>query len=461
MENLSSYLLKNCSLQTNSPESKEIQYLLKNIVNEFPNRKIIVTILNEKNVQNIENLLIVFNNLIEIEEVSLIIIEDQRSKMKPIQRMEISKALEFIRNKHGKSSISLKTPTTNLQYFTLLSSANLGIFLTDFAINSKEEIDFVSVNCSHFISEINSNTMIKGIKINSNNHKDFLESIKKCLSESSSSNHQENLEIIYSLQKNDFISEITMKEEKLEKKIPPLLNNENLIEKFKKAKSKVLVLDYDGTISEIVDKPGDAKPTKEISKLLDNLASIPNCELVICTGRSKKIIDEWIENKKITIFAEHTAFKRKNGIWESRKLDLSWMKETVEIMQEFQKTAPGSYIEKKNTAIVFHYRLVNPIIADRQAEECRKLLVSSIGEKANVKIGKCILEVNCKGIEKDFALKEFIDKEFRLCAGDDTTDEMMFRIREFDSILVGKKESYAKFRIDSPKELRIFLNRLL
>lgn len=218
MENLSSYLLKNCSLQTNSPESKEIQYLLKNIVNEFPNRKIIVTILNEKNVQNIENLLIVFNDLIEIEEVSLIIIEDQRSKMKPIQRMEISKALEFIRNKHGKSSISLKTPTTNLQYFTLLSSANLGIFLTDFAINSKEEIDFVSVNCSHFISEINSNTMIKGIKINSNNHKDFLESIKKCLSESSSSNHQENLEIIYSLQKNDFISEITMKEEKLEKK---------------------------------------------------------------------------------------------------------------------------------------------------------------------------------------------------------------------------------------------------
>ncbi len=50
-----------------------------------------------------------------------------------------------------------------------------------------------------------------------------------------------------------------------------------------------------------------------------------------------------------------------------------------------------------------------------------------------------------------------------VCAGDDKTDETMFKVNDkrLMSIKIGEEETFAKYRIASPKDFRKFLNQLI
>lgn len=99
----------------------------------------------------------------------------------------------------------------------------------------------------------------------------------------------------------------------------------------------------------------------------------------------------------------------------------------------------GSFIERKRCALTWHYRLAEAELGIQMARECQKALESTVARKWDVDVmpGKANLEVRPTFINKGEIAKRLVVEhtakpedgklEFVMCAGDDFTDEDMFR----------------------------------
>lgn len=93
----------------------------------------------------------------------------------------------------------------------------------------------------------------------------------------------------------------------------------------------------------------------------------------------------------------------------------------------------GSFIEHKRSSLTWHYRMADPEFGAFQAKECQNHLENAVLSKLPVEIlvGKKNLEVRPTIVNKGEIVKRLLgqhpETEFVMCAGDDKTDEDMFR----------------------------------
>jgi len=139
--------------------------------------------------------------------------------------------------------------------------------------------------------------------------------------------------------------------------------------------------------------------------------------------------------------AEHGCFLKEppeSGIvreWANLtlSLDMSWMNEVKEIFEYYTERTTGSFIEMKKSSITWHYRASDPDWGLFQCKQCLDLLENNVAPKRPIEvlIGKMNLEVRPVAINKGEIVKRLLynhsDAEFIFCAGDDKTDEDMFR----------------------------------
>ncbi|KAI5180946.1 trehalose 6-phosphate synthase/phosphatase [Nematocida sp. AWRm80] len=227
---------------------------------------------------------------------------------------------------------------------------------------------------------------------------------------------------------------------------------------YHKANKRLIFLDYDGTLTEIVSNPKDAKPTEEILSLLSALAKDPKNALFIVTGRGKKEAEEWFGSLDISIYAEHGAYKKEDGKWTATPCDLLWMPDAIKVIKEHVNFTPNSHIEIKNTCVVFH--------CQDNGRWCASALQKILNNKARVVTGRGIVEVRPKGIDKGSAiLKEHKPGEYTICAGDDLTDEDMFMVLlkepNAHTICVGNRPTCATYRAHTPTDLKTLLHSLI
>ena len=69
---------------------------------------------------------------------------------------------------------------------------------------------------------------------------------------------------------------------------------ERLLRRFVRARSRTILLDYDGTIREIEPHPDLAIPTREIRALLRELAALPRTDVHIVSGRRRRNLEQWL-----------------------------------------------------------------------------------------------------------------------------------------------------------------------
>ncbi|KAH9412179.1 trehalose-phosphatase [Ordospora pajunii] len=230
-----------------------------------------------------------------------------------------------------------------------------------------------------------------------------------------------------------------------------------MINDFKSSRTKTLVLDYDGTITDIVAYPPMAAPTQEIKELLVNLSKV--CRVVISTGRSTEDSDLFFP-KELEVFAEHGACHRVDGQWRQR-VSFPQKELAFKIAQFFLQRTPGSELESKKTGYAFHYRNVSPLIGVKQAKALFSLLKQAFGDC--VKEGNHIVEI--RNGKKSFAM-ETVEDGFILCVGDDVADEEMFEVCKGYTVKVGKDKDdlqtlSAAYEITNPKSFRKLLQRFL
>jgi len=268
----------------------------------------------------------------------------------------------------------------------------------------------------------------------------------------------------------DFIAElerIHLKQRDLKKKYLRPHQFREILTDFRKAKRRLVILDYDGTLVPFNNDPAKALPDSSLINLLETLAGTRGVDLSIVSGRNQEFLQSVFGHLNVTLFAEHGALRRVEGKWESvYRKDLGWQPEIIRIMQGVTESTPGSHIEKKKTALVWHYRSTDKWLADlRVAQLVNKLIYPCTRRQLNLMKGDKIVEVKPSEYTKGTTIRNFFrfnEYEFIFAAGDDTTDEDMFEAlpRSSVTIKVGKPSDKSRYTIENYEELLKLLRSL-
>lgn len=238
-----------------------------------------------------------------------------------------------------------------------------------------------------------------------------------------------------------------------------LMLTNDVVSAYQKSSKRLLLLDYDGVLVPIAATPEQATPTQATYDVLQKLTSDPRNTCVVISGRDHKTLSRWLGSMPIALVAEH-------GLW--RKLPMQQWKCTVDVstgwkqairmvMQPYLVAMTGSHIEEKSAGLAFHYRGVSSN-AEALAQQLIHALQLPIKELSLSLIhGKKVVEIIPAGITKGAAARFWLDTsdwDFILCAGDDTTDETMFKLlpESAYSIKVGSDPTAARFLLSSQKE---------
>jgi trehalose 6-phosphate synthase/phosphatase len=242
-----------------------------------------------------------------------------------------------------------------------------------------------------------------------------------------------------------------------------------IIEKYKKASHRLILLDYDGTLVKHQPLPDLAIPSERVFEVLKKLASC-EAKVVIVTGRGPADIDKIIGHLPLYIIAEHGVMSKANGTWE-KKFDVynEWKRNVLPLLNQITLTCPNSFVEEKHFSLAWHYRNVEPVNAYLHSRELIRLLQSSVQlHGLRVIDGNKVIEVTPAQIGKGKAIQALIEQhnyDFILCIGDDKTDEDMFQyLHKFSSaitIKVGRGESAAKHKFDSVNDVIGLLEQLV
>ncbi|SAM07399.1 hypothetical protein [Absidia glauca] len=228
-------------------------------------------------------------------------------------------------------------------------------------------------------------------------------------------------------------------QQSLQSHATPALNMDSLVAHYTAAQKRLMFFDYDGTLTPIVSTPSEARPSVDMLKCLQTLCDDPRNIVWVVSGRDQSTLDEWLGSVHgLGFSAEHGCYiKPPHGQeWSSivDDVDMSWKQDVAEIFAYYTERTQGSFVENKKSSITWHYRQADATFGEFQAKECQNHLENAIVSKLPVEIlvGKKNLEVRPMSINKGEIVKRILtqhaDVDLVICAGDDKTDEDMFRM---------------------------------
>lgn len=249
-------------------------------------------------------------------------------------------------------------------------------------------------------------------------------------------------------------------------------NLDKITARLKDCPTKVLMLDFDGTLTPIIKSPSKVRLSKTMRNLLSKLSKKEGFYLAILSGRSFENLKKKVNLKNIIYAGNHglegEIFGKKYLFPVPGKISKTIgkiKKQLKPITSQFK----GTLIEDKGLTLSFHYRLAIP----HQIPEI-KLLINQIlkpylGDRLiSVILGKKVINItpNVNWNKGHFA--EMIIKKITALAGkrpaviaigDDTTDEDVFKmLKKGVTIRVGKNhKSDAKYSLKNTKEVFTFL----
>lgn len=238
--------------------------------------------------------------------------------------------------------------------------------------------------------------------------------------------------------------------------------------RFAEADRRVLFLDYDGTLRELVRTPEEAKPTPEILGLLRDLSADPATEVHIVSGRHRRDLEEWFGDLPIRLSAEHGFTTRApGGTWASRPdVDLTWMPLVEETFSGVCDEVPGTRVELKPNGLAWHYRMADLDYGTWRARQLHSQLEDDLAHQpVDILHGHRVIEVRAAGISKGgYVAGVLADRgvpDFVLCIGDDRTDRDMYEALPKDAVTVhvgGGADT--EWSVESPARVRAFLTDL-
>ena len=318
----------------------------------------------------------------------------------------------------------------------------------------------------------------EAIVVNPNNIEEIAEALKKALSMPEDEQIRRNRTMQERLQSydikvwaKDFINSLSQAKKNQDELRAKELGGEvktKIINDYLRSKTRLIFLDYDGTLVPFAATPEAAKPDGGLLTLLTALAQVVENEVVIISGRNKEALGEFFKDTNIGLVAEHGAWIRnKTGRWTTAgNFNTDWKDIVKPILNRYKQRTPGALVEEKDFSLVWHYRKVDPELAWVRVSELKETLYFLTANlKVEVAEGNKIVEVKNAGINKGQAAMNWISEKkwgFMLAVGDDLTDEDLFRElpESAYSIKVGLAPSRAKLRFKTQSEVMPFLKEI-
>ncbi len=269
---------------------------------------------------------------------------------------------------------------------------------------------------------------------------------------------------------DDFFQELTYIKQQtsdLQDKQISRIDSDKIINEYKNAKKRLIILDYDGTLAPFRKRPQDAAPSEELLSILRKLAADEKNTVVISSGRDHQTLDKWLGDLPILFAAEHGAFFKEDGVWHENISFPQWNDEIIDIFQQITNRTPKSKIEIKKTAIVWHYRNTDAWLADLRVKQLINRLINPCS-RLNLQVmrGNKIVEIKSPDFSKGTEAKRLLAKDnydYVMAMGDDVTDDDMFHALPDDSITIkiGENSDYAKYNLAAQRLTLPFLRSLL
>jgi trehalose 6-phosphate phosphatase len=253
---------------------------------------------------------------------------------------------------------------------------------------------------------------------------------------------------------------------------PPLRAPDELAAELGPADRLLLAVDFDGTLSPIVDRPDDAAPVDGAVEALAALAA--RTRVAIVSGRQLDDLWERLGDLPVAWIGGHGAQVqhadgRRDDLIDATVLG-PWLDDAEEVVHSALDDTPGWLVERKRSSLAVHHRLAHPDSVDELLPRVEALLGDrAAGEPGGVVLhGKAVLELRPRGVDKGAALARVLAATPELvpvAIGDDTTDEDAFRCAQEhggQGILVADtaRPTAAAARLEDPTDVVALLRAL-
>jgi trehalose 6-phosphate phosphatase len=238
-------------------------------------------------------------------------------------------------------------------------------------------------------------------------------------------------------------------------------------------------LDYDGTLTPIVDRPEDALISESMREAVRGLAG--RCPVCVVSGRDRRVVQELMGVDDLIVAGSHGfdiwspaggEIQREEGAGFADLLE-----EVNERLHREMSPIEGALVEPKKTSVAAHYRLVSEEERPRIKGIVDAVLEEHPGE-LKVTPGKMVYEIQ-PNVEWDkgkavLYLLEALgldgDDVVPMYLGDDITDENAFEalatrgigvfVGRADDPEVGGRTTSADYVLHTVKEVEQFLDTL-
>jgi trehalose-phosphatase len=246
------------------------------------------------------------------------------------------------------------------------------------------------------------------------------------------------------------------------------------------ARHILLLSDYDGTLTPIVERPELANLSRRTKELLQALAHQHHFTVGIISGRALKDLQQRVGIRGIIYAGNHGLEIEGPGVSFAHPA-AEEIKPVFRLLHQVLSKALGKVggvlVEDKGLTLSVHYRMVSEDEADEVKNIFERIIAAarSLG-KIRITSGKKVFEVRpAAAWDKGKAVALLLEryrglpvkgKVFPIFLGDDLTDEDGFKvINECGgmSIFVGEEagDTAARYILRSPAEVEEFLGMLL
>jgi alpha,alpha-trehalase len=234
------------------------------------------------------------------------------------------------------------------------------------------------------------------------------------------------------------------------------------------SKEKVIFfLDYDGTLTPIVERPDMAKISKSMQETVRKLAQ--KYPVSIVSGRMREDVQNLVGIEGLFYAGSH-GFDIKGPNFQvvqpKAKEVIPLVSEIIKLLHSELDKTEGVIIEEKKFSVAIHYRLVKKESQIKKIKELVDFVIKNHKKDLRLLSGKKVFELlpNMEW-DKGKAIRWIIESmkinwqtTSVVYIGDDTTDEYAFSaIRTRGTgILVSDQDKYslAHFKVNSPEQVR-------
>lgn len=236
-------------------------------------------------------------------------------------------------------------------------------------------------------------------------------------------------------------------------------------------KRPLIFLDFDGTLSPIVEHHADAAISEEMRDLVEELSH--RFPVAVISGRGLADVRQRVGIPELFYAGSHGfeisgpgGFSRDHQ--EAVRV-IPVFNELEPVLKERLREIPGVDFERKKFTLAIHYRQVPP---EKEAT-VHEIVSRSLEDHPEVKAagGKKVIEIRPaidwhKGKAVAFLKKELTGETspFSIYVGDDVTDEDAFEYEDNGiGVLVGEHgmETFADYRLEDQRQVSQFLRKLL